>query len=322
MWKNFTTNNFDPELSIPAWNQFLSETLIGVECTSDKARYFDASFQQLNVNDHGLSRIISQPVKGSPIDVALSQRFANDAPEDHLLILLQRKGEVNVSHKGYDIKIAEGSACIIDPTHSYHMQVGESVDQMVLTVKREKVLSLRRGIQSKLLHRTPISFDSDKARFADNMVSTLCESGQRVDGSYAYRVLDLAADMMLDHIGNTLFPEQLTFTGIKRKQLREEVKAYIEGHLCEEWLTPVAISEQFKVTRRYLDSLFADEATTTSKYITQRRISRVAALLRLPEYQHMTISVIAYNVGFNDLSYFNRQFKARFGVSPKNFRHQ
>ena len=320
MWKNFNTDEFEPESSIPAWNQFLSETLIGVECTSDRARHFDASFQQLNVNDHGLSRIVSTPVKGSPIDVVLSQRFASLAPEDNLLVLLQRKGKVNISHQGHDVKVTEGSACFIDTTHSYHMEVSEPIDQIILTVKRGRALSLGRGIHSKLLSRSPISCSDGKAKLVDSMLSALCESGNAVDGGQAYRILDIATDIMLDHIGNTLFPERLPFTGSKRKQLLETIKAYIEGHLCEDWLTPDTLSAQFSITRRYMDSLFADESMTTSKYITQRRISRAAALLRLPDYQHMTISVIAYNVGFNDLSYFNRLFKARFGTTPKAFR--
>ena len=34
----------------------------------------------------------------------------------------------------------------------------------------------------------------------------------------------------------------------------------------------------------------------------------------------MPISQIAYNVGFNDLSYFNRTFRRRYGVRPTDLR--
>jgi AraC family transcriptional activator of tynA and feaB len=35
----------------------------------------------------------------------------------------------------------------------------------------------------------------------------------------------------------------------------------------------------------------------------------------------LNISEIAYAWGFNDLSHFNRAFRARFGMTPREWRH-
>jgi AraC-like DNA-binding protein len=35
----------------------------------------------------------------------------------------------------------------------------------------------------------------------------------------------------------------------------------------------------------------------------------------------LTISTIAFNCGFGDLSYFNRCFRHRFGATPSEVRH-
>ena len=37
-------------------------------------------------------------------------------------------------------------------------------------------------------------------------------------------------------------------------------------------------------------------------------------------YAHLTIAQLAYSNGFNDISYFNRAFRRRFGVTPSDLR--
>jgi AraC-like DNA-binding protein len=44
-------------------------------------------------------------------------------------------------------------------------------------------------------------------------------------------------------------------------------------------------------------------------------------MLRDLRHADRTISTIAFNVGFNDLSYFNRTFRRRFGMTPSEARH-
>jgi AraC family transcriptional regulator len=52
-------------------------------------------------------------------------------------------------------------------------------------------------------------------------------------------------------------------------------------------------------------------------YILHARIQRAAALLR--ESSH-TVSQIATLLGYQDISFFSRQFRDRMGVSPGRFR--
>lgn len=56
---------------------------------------------------------------------------------------------------------------------------------------------------------------------------------------------------------------------------------------------------------------------TFSQYLVQLRINEAQKLLQESE---MDVSQIAYQVGFENLSYFNRSFKTIVGISPREFR--
>lgn len=40
-----------------------------------------------------------------------------------------------------------------------------------------------------------------------------------------------------------------------------------------------------------------------------------------PRYVGWTVSAIAFEAGFGDVSYFNRRFRRRYGGSPTDVRH-
>jgi AraC-like DNA-binding protein len=44
-------------------------------------------------------------------------------------------------------------------------------------------------------------------------------------------------------------------------------------------------------------------------------------MLADPHHQDRAISAIAFEVGFGNLSYFNRAFRLRFGMTPSDARH-
>jgi AraC-like DNA-binding protein len=53
------------------------------------------------------------------------------------------------------------------------------------------------------------------------------------------------------------------------------------------------------------------------EHLLQLRVSRAQALL---SDRHLTVSEVAYSVGFNDLSHFDRTFRRIVGRSPTEYR--
>jgi AraC-like DNA-binding protein len=66
--------------------------------------------------------------------------------------------------------------------------------------------------------------------------------------------------------------------------------------------------------------LFEHEGTTFTEFVRQARLDRAHRMLVDPRMADRSISAIAFDVGFGDLSYFNREFRRRFGQTPSDVR--
>jgi AraC-like DNA-binding protein len=62
--------------------------------------------------------------------------------------------------------------------------------------------------------------------------------------------------------------------------------------------------------------LFEQEGATFTAYVRERRLIRAHRTLTNRRFDDRGIGEIAWEVWFSDLSYFNRTFRRRFGLSP------
>lgn len=82
------------------------------------------------------------------------------------------------------------------------------------------------------------------------------------------------------------------------------------------------VAARHRVSPRYVRMLFESEGTSITEFVREERLRRARSLLLSPCSRGRRIAEIAYEVGFNDLSYFNRSFRRRFGHSPSELRER
>lgn len=97
----------------------------------------------------------------------------------------------------------------------------------------------------------------------------------------------------------------------------KQMKQYINDHYNED-LSLTKLSEMVGMSPSSFSRFFKQSAhCTLSGYINDIRLGMAARAL---VDSRQSISEICYSCGFNNLSNFNRAFKAKRGVSPKDFR--
>lgn len=109
--------------------------------------------------------------------------------------------------------------------------------------------------------------------------------------------------------------------GVRAARLNA-IKDDIARTLGHETLSVRTIAARHKVTPRYVQRLFEESGTTFTEHVIAQRLTRAHRLVADPRLTGRTLTAIAFEVGFSDLSYFNRAFRRRFGATPSDVRAQ
>lgn len=96
------------------------------------------------------------------------------------------------------------------------------------------------------------------------------------------------------------------------------ILAEIERNLGDPKLSGKMVAARVGITERYLQQLMEARGATFSHHLLRLRLDKAAGMLTTSGA--MRISEVAFQCGFNDLSYFNRSFRKRFGESPRAYR--
>lgn len=102
----------------------------------------------------------------------------------------------------------------------------------------------------------------------------------------------------------------------------EAIKADILARLGDGSLTLADLARRHRASPRTIQLLFEPTGITFSEFLLEQRLLRAARLLRDPVHRLSKISDLAYLSGFNDVSYFHRTFRRRFGMTPADAKAQ
>lgn len=98
------------------------------------------------------------------------------------------------------------------------------------------------------------------------------------------------------------------------------IKSDVAARLAERDLSVATIAVRHGITPRYVQRLFEREGTTFSAFLLNSRLALAFRMLSSPQMATRTISAIAFECGFGDLSYFNRTFRRIYGARPSEVR--
>jgi AraC-like DNA-binding protein len=189
------------------------------------------------------------------------------------------------------------------------------------------VLNIRRQVLRPLLH----DFDAILARPVPKQVEALRLLSNYIDGLLSEKLILNAFDLarvVVAHIydlaalamGATREVVEIAKgRGVRAARLRE-IKADIGEKLASPNLSVETVAMGQKVSPRYVQMLFEQEGTTFSQYVISQRLLRAHRILTDPRFADQSITSLAYDAGFGDLSYFNRAFRRRYGGTPSEIR--
>ncbi len=107
--------------------------------------------------------------------------------------------------------------------------------------------------------------------------------------------------------------------GVAAARLRG-IKEQIVAGIGNRDLNLTSVAADNGISTAYVSKLFGAEGTTFTEFVLGHRLSAACRMLTDRRFAERSISSIAHDVGFNDLSYFNRTFRRAYGASPSDVR--
>jgi AraC-like DNA-binding protein len=103
------------------------------------------------------------------------------------------------------------------------------------------------------------------------------------------------------------------------KSRRKAALDYIDAHLANAQLGPDEIAEAANLSRASLYRLLAKEGGIRA-VMSKRRLDEALRLMLEDDKDEHSLKKIVKRCGFGGASQFSRAFRARFGVSPRQYR--
>tara|TARA_B110000211_G_C14071199_1_gene550070 strand:- start:684 stop:1775 length:1092 start_codon:yes stop_codon:yes gene_type:complete len=120
----------------------------------------------------------------------------------------------------------------------------------------------------------------------------------------------------------TIVVEQINIENQEEKSAKQvaEIKNYIGQNFSNPDLNMYRLQKEFKYNATELRKVF--KVHINDSFIGYLKAVRMAEVKRLLQVDSdLSISEIAYKCGYNDIPYFNRQFKSETGQTPKEFKN-
>ena len=246
---------------------------------------------------------------------------APSGPDDELFFGINMSGSSLASQRGRELTIGVGDGVAIDAAAGAFSILRAAPARMIgVRIPRRSVPAGAVGSAAGPLHLVPAG--TAALQLLTSYLQTAL-SGSALSSA-------LLADLVVSHVAEliTLSLDPVyaatppaTVRSVRAARLAA-VKADIESHLTDGSLTVATLAARHGISPRYLHKLFEDEEVTYSQFVLDRRLALAYRTLRQPRSATRTISAIANDTGFGDLSYFNRTFRRRYGITPSAVRRE
>ena len=134
------------------------------------------------------------------------------------------------------------------------------------------------------------------------------------DGNASGYVLRQSVNLLICYL-SSLFPDTPSGSDPKEK-MKKKIMSYIESSYSTATLTEAA--EMLGLSSSYLSRLVSEYfGVSFKKLLTATRFEMACSLLNTTD---LPIGDIINRVGYENSSYFHKEFKKRFGATPNNFR--
>lgn len=243
------------------------------------------------------------------------------AADDLFMLTLTLNGRYRVEQRRREFLVQPGEAwaAVSDETASASNLPSHARESLALMLPRRAFAHARLDVGALL--RQPIACDGAATRLLLAYVRGIVSADVPLTPQLCERATEHVYDLVLLALqarGDAA--HQATQRGLPAARLRKIKQDILRAIETSQPLQLSEVAARHRTSPVYVQKLFERDGVSFSAFVLDRRLEHVHRRLCNPRFAGRSISAIVYDAGFNNLSWFNRAFRRRYGATPSEVR--
>jgi AraC-like DNA-binding protein len=247
----------------------------------------------------------------------MSNHHPEGLGDDGVILAVLRRGEAQLTQARGTIGVPSGTA-VFHSCGDWGTFTGFTPTAVTNIRLQREILTRHMPNLSEAFGQLVVAADNMALRLLTSYADVLADPTVNADREARRTVTSNIYDLTVLALGGAR--DVRVHSGGVRAARLHAIRLDILHHLADPALSIGAVAQRQGISASYVRRLFAIEGTSFADYVCERRLAAAHDMLRDPRVQYRTISSIAFEVGFGDLSYFNRTFRRRYGMTPSDVR--
>jgi AraC-like DNA-binding protein len=314
----FSSDQFPKDLSERArlrrWQEFVEEKYGGFNMSFAADRRFFARVEMVRAGDVLVDRFRATLIRGA----RTARQIAADGNDNFFVSVNCGRSPIRHRRGGRETEFAPRSLMLLSNGEPGETLSAAGVHWLSVYIPRQMLLERMRRAEDLIARR--IETDPMIVRCLERYLRHVIEAG---DASGSPPIAEHVSATLLDLIVTALESGRdgamLHRPGLRGAHLQEAL-SLIESSYDNPAFSAPQLAAKLGLTQRYVQDLLHETGRTFSERVMELRLQKARGMLSDPHHDRLKISDIAYACGFNEVSYFNRCFRRRFGSTPGQFR--
>jgi AraC-like DNA-binding protein len=311
--RGFHAASFPEAQRFGVWHEVVNDWLLEAELRQVGGGIFRGS---------ALLRVLPDVRFGwGALDGTIGRRTRSIVSQDNddVFLFVNCGGTFTALRGGEEVEVKPGGAYLTSCADAGVYRWPEGMRLIALRARQDAIASLVRNVHDHIGRAIPV--DNQGLRLLVRYLRLFDETESLDDPAACALVTQHVHDLLALALGGAGDGREFADTRSGRAARLKAIKAHVDANLERHDLSPATVARAFQVAPRTVQRLFEMDGTSFTEFVLERRLARAYAALGGQHGGSRGIADIALASGFNNISYFNRRFHARYGATPSDIRH-
>jgi AraC-like DNA-binding protein len=311
-YSHFDVKSFAPDRQFLAWRERIGHVIDVLPSLADVRRPFQAAIERYGVGDLSFTDVRSETMV---LERSLARISTDNARSFYFHVFVEGDADCVSVRSSAARSSRSGTATLLALDLGQPVRMRRNTCRM-LSFFVPGAVAAQVFPDPEALHGRMMRNETPLTRLIFEHAMALSREIPFMNAEAANDAICTGANLLV-----AAFGRQAGLIGNARSAARAAMfgraRRYIQANLYEADLSPESVVQALQVARPTVYRLFQHEGGLGA-YIRHLRLKQAAD--DLARYRHLTVTEIAYGLGFTSSSDFTRAFRRAYGISPSDFR--